>query len=453
MKQIQLHQNTIIRMNNGNENHHIVWSKLKQYKLAFIITIIVVSMVMFFTDNNSINPFNFNSQTVIASDSLQNSTKVIITKKDTVEDPMIEYGMLLKNIKQKNEYKKTLEKSVATCEQDIKTRTIKVTELKSGNDTISKNKMDSTAAVKAESIKKANDLLVVKLNHEIDSIKLKEIKLNEQIKNDEIFIKHLNQKLPKALSELKKHVTGIVNTLLLKYDGQGEFTFIDNGYYFCVVDIANKSTSINFHLKNKEGKNYYNIASLLKDKELSDSLDFIMITNAGMYTPKNEPQGLFIEKGETKKYPLDETNPNNNTNFYLKPNGVFYIDSNNRAAIKTTEEYAKLSKTIHPKYATQSGPMLVINDTIHPKFVENSKNTNIRSGVGIMDDNKVVFVISESQVNFWDFATVFKDVFSCKHALYLDGAISLMYLNHVNSHDLDGNFGPLISVTKPKKKL
>ena len=85
MKQIQLHQNTIIRMNNGNENHHIVWSKLKQYKLAFIITIIVVSMVMFFTDNNSINPFNFNSQTVIASDSLQNSTKVIIKKYKTKE--------------------------------------------------------------------------------------------------------------------------------------------------------------------------------------------------------------------------------------------------------------------------------------------------------------------------------------------------------------------------------
>jgi uncharacterized protein YigE (DUF2233 family) len=449
MKQIQLQQNIIIRMNNRNEEYHFVWSKLKQYKLLVIIAIVVVVSVLFFSENNSKNTFNLNSE---VSDSSTNSTKGIITKKDTVADPMIEYGNLLKKIKQKNENKKTLGIYVATCEKDIKTRTIKITEIKSGNDTISKNKMDSTAVVKAESIKKANDLLVVKLNYEIDSIKLKEIKLNEQIKNDEIDIKQLNQQLPKALSELKKHVNGFIDSILLRNDGQWAFDFMDNRYYFCVVDMSNKLTSINFHLKNKEGKNYYNISALLKDKAF-DSLDFLMITNGGMYTTKNEPQGLFIENGKENNYHLDVTNPNNNTNFYLKPNGVFYIDSNNRAAIKTTEEYTELSKTIHPKYATQSGPMLVINDMIHPKFVENSKNLNIRSGVGIMDDNKVVFVISESQVNFWDFATVFKDVFSCKHALYLDGAISLMYLNHVNSHDLDGNFGPLISVTKPKKKL
>ena len=90
--------------------------------------------------------------------------------------------------------------------------------------------MDSTAAVKAESIKKANDLLVVKLNYEIDSIKLKEIKLNEQIKNDEIDIKQLNQQLPKALSELKKHVNGFIDSILHRNDGQWAFDFMDNRY-------------------------------------------------------------------------------------------------------------------------------------------------------------------------------------------------------------------------------
>ena len=55
-------------------------------------------------------------------------------------------------------------------------------------------------------------------------------------------------------------------------------------------------------------------------------------------------------------------------------------------------------------WATQSGPMLLINGAINPEFQENSANLKIRSGVGIIDDRNVVFVISNEPINFYDFA-------------------------------------------------
>jgi uncharacterized protein YigE (DUF2233 family) len=60
----------------------------------------------------------------------------------------------------------------------------------------------------------------------------------------------------------------------------------------------------------------------------------------------------------------------------------------------------------------------------------------------------VVFVISKSnQTNFYDFAAIFKDRFKCRNALYLDGAISKMYLKENRKEDVGGDFGVMISVT------
>ena len=86
--------------------------------------------------------------------------------------------------------------------------------------------------------------------------------------------------------------------------------------------------------------------------------------NGGMYKTDNSPLGLFIES--TKVLTTLNTRSANG-NFYLKPNGVFYITTDNQATICKTENF-----TINPKikYATQSGPMLVINGQIHPAFKE-----------------------------------------------------------------------------------
>jgi uncharacterized protein YigE (DUF2233 family) len=99
-------------------------------------------------------------------------------------------------------------------------------------------------------------------------------------------------------------------------------------------------------------------------------------------------------------------------------------------------------------YATQSGPMLVIDGEIHPIFKEGSKNLNIRNGVGILPDKKVVFAMSKKEINFYDFANYFKKL-GCKNALYLDGFVSRAYLPEKKWVQTDGNFGVMIGITKP----
>ena len=86
--------------------------------------------------------------------------------------------------------------------------------------------------------------------------------------------------------------------------------------------------------------------------------------------------------------------------------------------------------------------MLVIDGQIHPKFKAGFENLNIRSGVGVLGPNKVVFVISNSMVNFYDFAGLFRDHFKCANALYLDGAISEMYLPELGRLQDGGHFRP-----------
>lgn len=435
MNQMQLSQNIEMRMFLGNEKDNSVWKKLKHVGLLLLLIILGISLIIS-THKSPNNNFN-KSASIIMSD----STKII--PQNNEKDPFVVYGKLLKDIEIKQDEKSALVISMESLDKRMEDLIIKNFSKVNTKDTISKHKTDS-ASLKLDATKKIDE------QKTIDSLKSQKIEYAKKIKKIDDDIAILTKGLLVNKPNLQKQAAASIENSLSQQNGQAAFDFKGMRYYLCVVDMKSKTEEINFHLKNKEGKNYYNISALLKDKAL-DSLDFLMVTNGGMYTSKNEPQGLFIENGKENNYHLDVANPNNNTNFYLKPNGVFYIDSNNNADIKTTEDYAKLSKDIHIKYATQSGPMLVINDLIHPKFVENSKNTNIRSGVGIMDNKRVIFLISDGYVNFWDFATVFKDVFGCKNALYLDGAISLMYLNKINANDIGGNFGPLISVTKRKK--
>ena len=162
--------------------------------------------------------------------------------------------------------------------------------------------------------------------------------------------------------------------------------------------------------------------------------------NGGMYKKDNSPEGLYIENGKVLM-PLNTTNGNGN--FYLKPNGVFYISSKNIPAIITTEKF----KNSNIKYATQSGPMLVIDGQIHAAFKQGSTNLNIRNGVGILEDGKVVFAMSKEEINFYDFANYFKKL-GCKNALYLDGLVSRAYLPSENWVQTDGDFGVIIGVTK-----
>lgn len=165
--------------------------------------------------------------------------------------------------------------------------------------------------------------------------------------------------------------------------------------------------------------------------------------NAGMFNSEPAPQGLYIENNKTLKA-LDKAKGSGN--FYLKPNGVFYLTKENKPVIVKTEDFIDKGNI---KYATQSGPMLLIDGKMHPAFKEGSSNLNIRNGVGILPDNSLVFALSKGEINFYDFAKFFQKL-GCKNALYLDGFVSKAYLPAQNWMSLDGNFGVMIAVTAKK---
>ncbi|KUJ59969.1 hypothetical protein AR687_20320 [Flavobacteriaceae bacterium CRH] len=218
----------------------------------------------------------------------------------------------------------------------------------------------------------------------------------------------------------------------------GAKAYNENSFLAYTVDT--KKQDLKLYWKNENGQAFSSIQNLklwIEKKNLT--LYFAM--NAGMYKKDHSPQGLYIEKQKTLS-PLDTTKAVGN--FYLKPNGVFYLTTENVAEICTTERFRDNKKV---KYATQSGPMLLIDGKIHPDFKEGSANLNIRNGVGILPDGKVVFVLSKNEVNFYDFASYFKSL-GCKNALYLDGFVSRAYLPSQNWIQTDGDFGVLFAVVR-----
>jgi uncharacterized protein YigE (DUF2233 family) len=210
--------------------------------------------------------------------------------------------------------------------------------------------------------------------------------------------------------------------------------------FFISYTVNPKKQTLKLYWKNEKQENFKSIQNLkLWLSKKQKNLVFAM--NAGMYKADNSPQGLFIQEKITKNT-LDTTTASGN--FYLKPNGVFYLTTANEPVICETQQF-----NMNPKinYATQSGPMLVIDGAIHPAFKENSTNLNIRNGVGILPNNSILFVMSKKEINFYNFAKYFKDK-GCKNALYLDGFVSQTYLPEKKWVQTGGNFGVIFGVTK-----
>ncbi len=205
-----------------------------------------------------------------------------------------------------------------------------------------------------------------------------------------------------------------------------------------LIHVVNLSKSkLVFFYKNEKGKNYANHENL-KNNLAKDQKKLIFAVNGGMYNRDHTPQGLYIEGGKLLA-PLD-TVYSGYGNFYLQPNGVFYLTKDQKAGVITTDQFI-LKENV--EYATQSGPMLLIDGKIHAEFRAGSTNLHIRNGVGILPDGRILFVMSKKKINFYDLATYFKNQ-GCQNALYLDGFVSRTYLPSQNWKQLDGNFGVLI---------
>ncbi len=170
----------------------------------------------------------------------------------------------------------------------------------------------------------------------------------------------------------------------------------------------------------------------------------VFATNAGMFDDNLRPIGLYIENGEVRK---KLNRRSGGGNFHLKPNGVFWIDKG-KAGVAETEAFAKSAKK--PAFATQSGPMLVINGQLHPKFSVDGASRKIRNGVGVTKSGAVVFAISEGPINFHDFALLFRDQYDCPNALFFDGSLSGLFGADVGQRGGFLPLGPMVGAYEMK---
>ena len=142
-------------------------------------------------------------------------------------------------------------------------------------------------------------------------------------------------------------------------------------------------------------------------RDSSDTGQLVFATNAGMYQSDRSPLGLCVENGRE----LVRANTAAGAgNFYIKPNGIFYV-SGDSASILETRHFLKQRPLVD--IGTQSGPMLVINGAINTTFLPSSNSRKLRNGVGIQDSHRVVFAISNDIVTFNEFARFFRDLFHC----------------------------------------
>jgi uncharacterized protein YigE (DUF2233 family) len=178
------------------------------------------------------------------------------------------------------------------------------------------------------------------------------------------------------------------------------------------------------------------------------SQKLIFATNGGMFEKDLSPTGLYVENGQ-ELYKLNLRDDGKTyTNFYdLMPNGVFYLTNEKSAGIIPKEEYPSIKPNV--KYATQSGPMVLIGGKINTRFNPKSNSKFIRNGVGVRDDGTVVFAISKQPVSFYDFARIFI-YYGCSDALYLDGAVSEMYLPEIGRYQSKNSFALIIAVTEKR---
>jgi uncharacterized protein YigE (DUF2233 family) len=164
--------------------------------------------------------------------------------------------------------------------------------------------------------------------------------------------------------------------------------------------------------------------------------------NAGMYHADFSPVGLFVSDGKQLS-PLNTANAEGN--FFLKPNGVFVITETGARVVETSAFPSIRERVI---LATQSGPMLVHCGKLHPAFNAKSQSRLFRNGVCAPSPDVVVFVNSEAPVNFYEFASFFRDTLRCTEALFLDGTISSLYSTELKRSDFRMDLGPIIGITE-----
>ncbi|MFC5525040.1 phosphodiester glycosidase family protein [Rhodanobacter ginsengisoli] len=204
-----------------------------------------------------------------------------------------------------------------------------------------------------------------------------------------------------------------------------ELAFEGQNYRIVHVDLKREQLSLHWR-EPQSGQAFGSIETLRQWGE-AHGRRLLFAANAGIYDHKSAPLGLYVENGRTV-VPLNLAHGNPASgNFSLLPNGVFVIYPDGHAAVRTSAAFKTDGKAA--QWATQSGPMLLIDGKLNEQFVDDSSSLKWRSGVCARTPTEVIFAVSEAPVNFHTFGRLFRDRLGCRDALYLDGSISQLYVD------------------------
>ena len=218
--------------------------------------------------------------------------------------------------------------------------------------------------------------------------------------------------------------------------------YAGNAYTICEVDLTQERLALFLADDDGEVFGYFsNVDSALQAQ--GARLGFA--TNAGMYHDDRRPVGHYLEDGVEVQRVIPNAGPGN---FGLLPNGVLCLREG-RADVVETLRF--LSENPACTSATQSGPMLVIDGALHPRFLPDSTSRFIRNGVGTSaDGTRAVFAISDTTVTFHEFGSLFRDHLGLDQALYLDGNISRLRAPDLGRSGAGFTaLGPIIGVVEP----
>jgi uncharacterized protein YigE (DUF2233 family) len=213
-----------------------------------------------------------------------------------------------------------------------------------------------------------------------------------------------------------------------------DIRFEDVPYTIC--ETAPQQERLRLFLNDAQGQPFGDFAAVEAER---GPLAFAM--NAGMYHADRRPVGLYVEDGAEQMRLVPGPGPGN---FGMVPNGVLCIAVDGAFVIES-EAYAAGSRRCDA--ATQSGPMLLIGGTTHPRFLPDSDSRNIRNGVGTSPDgSRAVFAISRRPVTFWEFARLFRDGLGLPDALYFDGRVSRLHAPGLGRSDRGVRMGPIVGI-------
>jgi len=218
-----------------------------------------------------------------------------------------------------------------------------------------------------------------------------------------------------------------------------------DGAPFTVCDINPRQADLRLFLRDESGQPYATFGRV--DGALQARGERLVLgMNAGMYHEDRSPVGHYVENGVEEMRVIASDGPGN---FGLLPNGILCLREG-RADVIETKRF--LDKTPDCRHATQSGPMLVIDGALHPRFLPDSSSRYIRNGVGTSrQGGRLVWAISEVPVNFHHFARLFRDGLDLPNALFLDGNVSRLYVAETGRSDFGRPMGPILGVVAPLK--